>query len=103
MHHHCYGVHSENDLFIFVSAVCAMETFKLATRYLNTFMDWQYHSMHDINFSNRPAAKFDYTLAIISMIVFNTSCSKPLQNYMVFNDTDGVYTFAFEAEKNVRI
>ena len=32
---------------------------------------------------------------------YDTSCSKPLQNYMVFNDTDGVYTFAFEAEKNV--
>ena len=31
---------------------------------------------------------------------YDTSCSKPLQNYMVFNDTDGVYTFAFEAEKN---
>eukprot|EP00731_Ephydatia_muelleri_P019641 Em0012g466a len=28
-----------------------------------------------------------------------TSCSKPLQNYMVFNDTDGVYTYTFEAEK----
>ena len=34
-------------------------------------------------------------------IICTTSCSKPLQNYMVFNDTDGVYTFAFEAEKNV--
>ncbi|XP_064388064.1 NEDD8-activating enzyme E1 catalytic subunit-like isoform X2 [Halichondria panicea] len=28
-----------------------------------------------------------------------SSCSKPLQNYMVFNDTDGVYTYSFEAEK----
>ena len=34
---------------------------------------------------------------------YDTSCSKPLQNYMVFNDTDGVYTFAFEAEKNVSL
>ena len=29
------------------------------------------------------------------------SCSKPLQNYMVFNDTEGVYTYTFEAEKKV--
>ncbi|CAI8014628.1 NEDD8-activating enzyme E1 catalytic subunit [Geodia barretti] len=28
-----------------------------------------------------------------------TSCSKPLQNFMVFNDTDGVYTYTFEAER----
>lgn len=28
-----------------------------------------------------------------------TSCSKPLQNYMVFNDTDGVYTYTFECER----
>ena len=35
------------------------------------------------------------------LLLYNTSCSKPLQNYMVFNDTDGVYTFAFEAERNV--
>jgi ubiquitin-activating enzyme E1 C len=41
-----------------IAAVCATETFKLAT-----------------------------------------SCSKPLQNYMVFNDTDGVYTYTFEAER----
>ena len=27
------------------------------------------------------------------------SCSKPMQNFMVFNDTDGVYTYTFEAEK----
>ena len=27
------------------------------------------------------------------------SCSKPLQNFMVFNDTDGVYTYTFEAER----
>lgn len=34
-------------------------------------------------------------------MLFCTSCSKPLQNYMVFNDTDGVYTYTFEAEKKV--
>ena len=31
------------------------------------------------------------------------SCSKPLQNYMVFNDTEGVYTYTFEYEKKVHI
>nr|XP_002128360.1 NEDD8-activating enzyme E1 catalytic subunit [Ciona intestinalis] len=29
-----------------------------------------------------------------------TSCSIPLNNYMVFNDTNGVYTYTFEAERN---
>ncbi|XP_076304693.1 ubiquitin-like activating enzyme 3 [Tachypleus tridentatus] len=28
-----------------------------------------------------------------------TSCCNPLNNYMVFNDTDGLYTYTFEAEK----
>ncbi|XP_064460974.1 NEDD8-activating enzyme E1 catalytic subunit-like [Ornithodoros turicata] len=29
-----------------------------------------------------------------------TSCSNPLNNYVVFNDTNGLYTYTFEAEKN---
>ncbi|XP_028391695.1 NEDD8-activating enzyme E1 catalytic subunit-like isoform X2 [Dendronephthya gigantea] len=28
-----------------------------------------------------------------------TNCCKPLNNYMVFNDSDGLYTYTFEAEK----
>lgn len=28
-----------------------------------------------------------------------TSCCVPLNNYMVFNDVDGVYTYTYEAEK----
>lgn len=28
-----------------------------------------------------------------------TSCSQPLSNYMVFNDTEGIYTYHFEAER----
>lgn len=28
-----------------------------------------------------------------------TSCSLPLNNYMNFNDTEGIYTYTFEAEK----
>ncbi|XP_063952349.1 NEDD8-activating enzyme E1 catalytic subunit-like [Lytechinus pictus] len=28
-----------------------------------------------------------------------TSCSFPLKNYMVFNDTDGLYTYTYEAER----
>lgn len=28
-----------------------------------------------------------------------SSCCNPLNNYMVFNDTDGLYTYTFEAEK----
>ena len=29
-----------------------------------------------------------------------TSCAAPLANYMVFNDTDGIYTYVYEQEKN---
>jgi NEDD8-activating enzyme E1 len=29
-----------------------------------------------------------------------TSCYEALNNYMVFNDIDGVYTYKYEAEKN---
>jgi len=29
------------------------------------------------------------------------SCCNPLNNYMVFNDTDGLYTYTFEAERKV--
>ena len=32
-----------------------------------------------------------------------TSCSPPLNNYMMFNDTEGVYTYDFEAERRVGI
>lgn len=28
-----------------------------------------------------------------------TSCCMPLANYMVFNDTDGIYTYTYEAER----
>ena len=29
-----------------------------------------------------------------------TSCANPLQNYMVFNQSDGIYTYAYEAVRN---
>ena len=29
-----------------------------------------------------------------------TSCCQPLNNYMVFNDADGIYTYVYEQEKN---
>ena len=40
--------------------------------------------------------------AVCTMEVFKvaTSCANPLQNYMVFNDSDSIYTYAYEAEKN---
>ena len=40
-----------------------------------------------------------YTHKRRQFLDFSPSCSKPLQNYLVFNDTDGVYTYTFEAEK----
>ena len=32
---------------------------------------------------------------------FVISCSKPMQNYMVFNDVEGIYTYTFEYERKV--
>lgn len=46
------------------------------------------------------------TNAVVAAICANevfkiaTSCCNPLNNYVVFNDTDGLYTYTFEAEKN---
>lgn len=39
--------------------------------------------------------------AACAMEVFKlaTSCANPLNNYMVFNDSNGIYTYAYEAEK----
>lgn len=39
--------------------------------------------------------------AACAMEVFKlaTSCANPLQNYMVFNDAEGIYSYAYEAEK----
>jgi len=39
--------------------------------------------------------------AACAMEVFKlaTSCANPLENYMVFNDSDGIYTYAYEPEK----
>lgn len=56
-------------------AACATEVFKLATRLVN---------IHNVS----------------HCCVY--SCSTPMQNYMVFNDVDGIYTFTFEYEKKVR-
>lgn len=40
--------------------------------------------------------------ATCAMEVFKlaTSCANPLQNYMVFNDVYGIYTYAYEAARN---
>lgn len=38
---------------------------------------------------------------VVSSFFFLNSCCNPLNNYMVFNDTDGLYTYTFEAEKKV--
>ncbi len=40
--------------------------------------------------------------ATCAMEVFKvaTSCANPLQNYLIFNDSDGIYTYAYEAAKN---
>ena len=33
--------------------------------------------------------------------VFPYSCYSPMNNYMIFNDSQGIYTYTFEAEKKV--
>ena len=33
-------------------------------------------------------------LMLLAQVV--TSCAAPLANYMVFNDTDGIYTYVYE-------
>jgi len=40
--------------------------------------------------------------AAVAMEAFKiiTACANPLSNYMVFNQTDSIYTYAYEAEKN---
>jgi ubiquitin-activating enzyme E1 C len=40
--------------------------------------------------------------AICAMEAFKiaTSCANPLHNYMVFNDSEGIYTYAYEANRN---
>ena len=61
-------------------AACATEAFKLATRYIRGL--------------------YIYLMGVYNCIC-HSSCSKPLQNYMVFNDTEGVYSYTFEYEKKV--
>lgn len=36
-----------------------------------------------------------------NILIFLSSAYIPLNNYLVFNDVDGLYTHAFEAEKKV--
>lgn len=40
--------------------------------------------------------------AVCAMETFKltTSCADPLNNYMMFNDSEGIYSYAYEAEKN---
>lgn len=38
-------------------------------------------------------------LAWLQVFKIATSCCLPLNNYMVFNDVDGIYTYTYEAEK----
>ena len=35
------------------------------------------------------------------ILVFPNSCYSPMNNYMIFNDSQGIYTYTFEAEKKV--
>jgi len=38
-------------------------------------------------------------ISVIETIKVLTACYAPIQNYMIFNDSQGVYTYVFEAEK----
>ena len=64
-----------------ILAACVTEVFKLATRLVMQFV-------------------YDKVRIYIECVCFS-SCSKPMQNYMVFNDVEGIYTFTFEYERKV--
>jgi ubiquitin-activating enzyme E1 C len=40
--------------------------------------------------------------AVCALEVFKvaTACANPLRNSMIFNDSDGIYTYAYEASRN---
>lgn len=40
------------------------------------------------------------SLCALEVFKVATSCANPLQNYLVFNDVDGIYTYAYEAARN---
>ena len=44
---------------------------------------------------------FDYYWFYKYILLIFCSCCNPISNYMVFNDTFGLYTHTFEAEKKV--
>lgn len=39
-------------------------------------------------------------MCAIEVFKVATSCANPLNNYLIFNDADGIYTYAYEASKN---
>ena len=116
-------------IIIVLAAACATEVFKLATRYVEGLLYSALFSRsvfvsHKI-FENIPDLEDLFLTSLstavkvellehnkhctnngckyYSTIIVLCSCSKPLQNYMVFNDTDGVYTYTFEYERKVCI
>ena len=82
---------------IFVAA-CALEVFKLATKLVMKNCQLICQGRNDRFFE-------DITVIVSKSQCNNlcplSSCCQPLNNYMVFNDSDGLYTYTFEAEKKV--
>lgn len=72
---------------LFFTAACATEVFKIATRLVVK-----------TSFLFRKGIKCFVTLQF-----FLSSAYIPLNNYLVFNDVDGLYTHAFEAERKVSL
>lgn len=78
-------------LHLFSTAACATEVFKIATRLVNP---------HSGCLSPVICYFVKGVLHNISFCFFS-SAYIPLNNYLVFNDVDGLYTYTFEAERKV--
>lgn len=81
---------------LFSTAACATEVFKIATRLVAK-------ETHSESFVLIICGLFLLSLLIITDMSFFFSFSAyiPLNNYLVFNDVDGLYTYTFEAERKV--
>jgi ubiquitin-activating enzyme E1 C len=65
-----------------IAAACANEAFKLASRY-----------------NQDRALPLVCACSLAGGLLVTCSCCPYLNNYVVFNDTDGVYTYSFEYER----
>lgn len=85
----CVPGHWQFSFWFIDSAACATEVFKIASRWACVLVS----RMLKIYLNNKGLFN-DLNYCICSAFI-------PLNNYMVFNDVDGLYTYTFEAERKV--